>query len=306
MDRSTTVLLQNLEEQHSAETQDIPLSTLKQLSKKDKRAHSSTSILRRSISDSVERNLCHRVGLHQACREGLIDLVRALIKGDASAIYKIDEEGLAPIHHATRYDHVEIVELLIAGGADPNICSKDENKCATPLQVAGRFNSPATARLLLVRGADVAKKSTYGQQALHYAARRGNLAVVEVLLREGMADANATDNENSTPLHAASQEGKLNVVRILLNHGADPRMSDNDGYTAVHLAAKEGHGDVLEILLSTARKVGVSLATILNKMDHDANSCLHLAVQYRHIKCAEVCIKYGADTCVLQVGFLIV
>lgn len=65
MDRSTTVLVQNLEEQHSAETQDIPLSTLKQLSKKDKRARSSTSILRRSISDSVERNVCHHVGLHQ-------------------------------------------------------------------------------------------------------------------------------------------------------------------------------------------------------------------------------------------------
>lgn len=65
MDRSTTVLVQNLEEQHSAETQDIPLSTLKQLSTKDKRARFSTSILRRSISDSVERNVCHRVGLHQ-------------------------------------------------------------------------------------------------------------------------------------------------------------------------------------------------------------------------------------------------
>ena len=38
----------------------------------------------------------------------------------------------------------------------------------------------------------------------------------KVLLREGMADANATDNENSTPLHAASQEGKLNVVEILV------------------------------------------------------------------------------------------
>ena len=33
-----------------------------------------------------------------------------------------------------------------------------------------------------------------------------------------------------------------------------------------------------------ARKVDVSLATILNKMNNDANSCLHLAVQYRHIK----------------------
>lgn len=38
----------------------------------------------------------------------------------------------------------------------------------------------------------------------------------QVLLREGNARANATDNENSTPLHAASQEGKLNVVEILV------------------------------------------------------------------------------------------
>lgn len=40
--------------------------------------------------------------------------------------------------------------------------------------------------------------------------------VLQVLLKEGNAKANATDNENSTPLHAASQEGKLNVVEILV------------------------------------------------------------------------------------------
>ena len=66
MDRSTTVLLHDLEQElHSSEAQDIPLSIFRQLSKKEKRARSMTSILRRSISDSVERNLCHRVGLHQ-------------------------------------------------------------------------------------------------------------------------------------------------------------------------------------------------------------------------------------------------
>ena len=40
--------------------------------------------------------------------------------------------------------------------------------------------------------------------------------LLQVLLREGRARANATDNENSTPLHAASQEGKLNVIEILV------------------------------------------------------------------------------------------
>ncbi len=47
--------------------------------------------------------------------------------------------------------------------------------------MAARFNSPATARLLILNGADVAKQSNYGQQALHYAARRGNVKVVEVI-----------------------------------------------------------------------------------------------------------------------------
>lgn len=46
--------------------------------------------------------------------------------------------------------------------------------------MAARFNSPATARLLISHKADVIKQSNYGQQALHYAARRGNLEVVQV------------------------------------------------------------------------------------------------------------------------------
>lgn len=66
MDRSTLVILRDLEEEEcSSEPQEVPLSIFRQLSTKGKRARSSTSILRRSISDSVERNLCPRVGLHE-------------------------------------------------------------------------------------------------------------------------------------------------------------------------------------------------------------------------------------------------
>ncbi|XP_027043650.1 ankyrin-3-like [Pocillopora damicornis] len=305
MNRSTTVLLRDLnEEDKSQENQGLPLSLLRQFSTKERgvarRRQTMTSILRRSISDSVERNLCYRVGLHQACRDGLIDIVRALQQRGVPTINTLDKDGLAPIHYAARYDHEEIVQLLIEGGADLDIFSGSESKFTTPLQIAARFNSPATARLLVLNGVDVAKQSSYGQQALHYAARRGNLKVVQVLLREGKAEVNAKDNENSTPLHAASQEGKLDVVEILLQYGADPSLSDNDGYTAVHLAAKDGYDDVLEKLLSTAKTCGVSCPAILNKMDNDANSCLHLAVRHGHIKSAEVCIKYGADTCAVQ------
>lgn len=266
MNRSTTVLLRDLDdEQKSREIQELPLSIFRQFSRKNNanRPRSSTSILRRSISDSVERNLCHRVGLHQACREGIVDVVRTLLHGSVPTINTLDEEGFAPLHYAARYDRATIVQLLINAGADLNVCSDGDNKFTTPLQIAARFNSPDTAHLLILHGADVAKQSNYGQQALHYAARRGNLKVVQVLLKEGNAKANATDNENSTPLHAASQEGKLNVVEILLQYGADPSLSDNDGYTAVHLAAKDGHDGVLEKLLSTGAQLFESFIYLL-------------------------------------------
>ena len=66
MNRSTTVLLRDLEEENiTSEPQDVPLSIFRRISTKEKCVRPSTSSLLRSISDSVERNLCHRVGLHQ-------------------------------------------------------------------------------------------------------------------------------------------------------------------------------------------------------------------------------------------------
>ena len=81
---------------------------------------------------------------------------------------------------ATNISQVFAKIFIILIISDLNICSGGENRYATPLQMAARFNSPGTARLLIFHGADVTKQSNYGQQALHYAARRGNLAVVEV------------------------------------------------------------------------------------------------------------------------------
>ena len=59
------------------------------------------------------------------------------------------------------------------------------------------------------------------------------LFFLQVLLREGNARANATDNENSTPLHAASQEGKLNVVEILVRIEKDMTKISIDRVTII-------------------------------------------------------------------------
>lgn len=48
----------------------------------------------------------------------------------------------------------------------------------------------------------------------------GHAKVVELLLKTGRIDINATDDWSSTPLYAASFHGNESVVEILLQNGA--------------------------------------------------------------------------------------
>lgn len=57
----------------------------------------------------------------QACREGIVDVVRTLLQGSVPTINTLDEEGFAPLHYAARYDRAGIVQLLISAGAGKGI-----------------------------------------------------------------------------------------------------------------------------------------------------------------------------------------
>jgi hypothetical protein len=98
-----------------------------------------------------------------------------------------------------------------------------------------------------VSGADVNARSLYGSTPLHYAAYKGNLSIVELLVRRG-ADPNSRNMYGSTPLHEASSNGHVGVVRLLLDKGADPSAMDSDGRTALDLAHESGRVEVAELI----------------------------------------------------------
>jgi ankyrin repeat protein len=56
--------------------------------------------------------------IHDACRRGDTDEVRALIAADPAAVDADDEHGWRPIFHAGLYRHEQVVRLLIEAGAD--------------------------------------------------------------------------------------------------------------------------------------------------------------------------------------------
>jgi ankyrin repeat protein len=86
-------------------------------------------------------------------------------------------------------------------------------------------------------------------RALLDAAKRGDVAAVKALLKEG-ADPNAAQGDGLTALHLAAQQGSLDVTKALLDAKADIAAKTRiGGYTPLHLAAQGAHATLVKALL---------------------------------------------------------
>jgi len=87
--------------------------------------------------------------------------------------------------------------------------------------------------LLIAKGADVNLRNSEGRTALMYAARNGDTPALNALLKSG-ASVNITDNGGETALtKAATSSCNEETVRALLNAGADLQARDRQGRNAL-------------------------------------------------------------------------
>lgn len=119
----------------------------------------------------------------------------------------------------------------------------------TPLLVAAKYGRSNIVQMLLARGANPNELDHQGLSALHAAALSGNETIIEALANRS-ADMNIRDNTGRTPLMYAVQKGNMAVVRSLLKHKALPNTPMQDGKTALHIAASAGNIDIIEQLLA--------------------------------------------------------
>jgi ankyrin repeat protein len=112
---------------------------------------------------------------------------------------------------------------VYAVNASPNPARPDPTT-PSPLRAALDVRSLATAELtaatLLANGADPNAREPSGHTALHAAAARGSVELVELLLRKG-ADIDAHDDHGRRPLDLAPREGP--VVDMLEGRAPVPR-----------------------------------------------------------------------------------
>ncbi len=140
--------------------------------------------------------------------------------------------------------HEEIVELLVAKGADLN--TKD-NSGKTPLHEAASSGNQEIVELFVVKGADIQARDSDNRTPLHEAAYNGNQEIVKLFVVKG-TDIQARDNSNRTPLHQAAIEGNKEIVELLIAKGANVNAKANNDKTPLHYAKEESNLEIVQLL----------------------------------------------------------
>lgn len=89
---------------------------------------------------------------------------------------------VAPLHIAAERGRKEVVEVLLAAGADVNA---QIEKGYTPLLIAAHFERKEIVEMLLASGADVNAKISSHVTSLYIAAQYGQKEIVEILMAHG-------------------------------------------------------------------------------------------------------------------------
>ena len=122
------------------------------------------------------------ISIHDAAKKGNIEAVKQHLDAGTGVNAK-GEVGYTPLRNAAFYGHKEIVELLIANGADVN--AKDDVLELTPLHRAAAIGYKEIAELLITNGANVNAKDVDGETPLDLAIKQEYPETADLLRKHG-------------------------------------------------------------------------------------------------------------------------
>ncbi len=181
-----------------------------------------------------------RTALHSAVQRVMPNLVQALLAHGADPNARLEKPlpavsrlgvpvdlGATPFWLAASYANVEIMQILVAGGADPSLTSKDGT---TPLMVAAGLN--------FEEGMDKYGRRWFaeGTQALQQPAREAVL----LCLKLGN-DINAANDKGFTAMFAGVYWNGPAFAQFLYDHGAKVDVKNKRGQTPWSVAQGEYH-----------------------------------------------------------------
>jgi len=235
--------------------------------------------------------------LHEACRRGLVDMVKALTSGPpgTSTIrlnYQLIGSEMTALHEACRGGHVEVVRHLASQPGCIISCQNEDGD--TPLHEACRQGHLAMVRALAITHSLKAAcdcKSLSGDTPLHLACYKGYVDIVSYLVSEQGCNTSCQNNSGDTPLHVAFRQGNLAMIKVLTRAQdckAACSCKNRDGDTPLHMACRNDYVDIVRYLV-------IEQSCITAFQNNVGCVPLHEAVRQGHLAMVEMLAR--AEDC---------
>ena len=170
------------------------------------------------------------------------------------------------------------VECNLRAGADVNATGGNNNR--SPLHWAVIGQQVEIIRLLLAAaGIDPnVRDGTYGSNPLIEAAFHGRAEIAGILANHHLVDLNIASNSGNRALHDAAGRGHLAVVNTLLAAGAEVNPQNNASRTPLGEAQNGGHGAIAARLIAAGGHYGTACHLLGGTVNPSAASppCLGL------------------------------
>uniref|UniRef100_A0A8D2LCQ0 Espin like n=1 Tax=Varanus komodoensis TaxID=61221 RepID=A0A8D2LCQ0_VARKO len=222
---------------------------------------------------------------HDAAVLGNLAELQWLIKDGGYSMQEQDASGASPLHLAARFGHSEAVEWLIQAGFDT---AMETREGAVPAHYAAAKGELTCLQLLIAADHSCVNKQTRsGATPLYLACQEGHLHIIQFLVKDCKADVHLRAHDGMQVLHAAACGGHYAIVVWLVTFtDLSLTAQDAEGATALHFAAREGHATIVDRLLLMGAEV---------VLDRWGGTPLHDAAENGHLECCQMLISHQID-----------
>jgi ankyrin repeat protein len=166
--------------------------------------------------------------LMSAAMTGRVDAVQVLLDHEADVNARERAHGQTPLMFAAWENRPEIIKMLMAVGAHPELAST-----VLPLNEQ-RYTEDGMPRKGRGSQQSGGNSAMGGMTALLFAARDGHIEAVTALLDGGANIDHVSGGDASSPIVIAIANGHYTLGQYLLDRGADPNVANLDGVAPLY------------------------------------------------------------------------
>eukprot|EP01121_Diplochlamys_sp_Union-15-3_P007592 TRINITY_DN1946_c0_g1_i3.p1 TRINITY_DN1946_c0_g1~~TRINITY_DN1946_c0_g1_i3.p1 ORF type:complete len:496 (-),score=44.64 TRINITY_DN1946_c0_g1_i3:83-1540(-) len=194
--------------------------------------------------------------LHYAARRGRLKIIKFLVAHNGDINKQSTHNGKTPLHLTIESGSISVLDYLVCRGADPSIVDHHgrnslHHACihSRLLSLAYLLHHPSCREYIYA-------SDELGMTPLHYAAVIGNKSMLMYLLRY-VKDLRRTNREGKTALHLAAEKGHIHIVEMFADRYDRQLfyMRCNNGILASRYARDNGHTEMAEQIEYQMRKL---------------------------------------------------